>query len=112
MVLKLFASVVQSGKMDRALDLIDRLHLEKSYELAIKLSSGHHRLMDSIEDAKDRKFGRLQDDTLADTPEYTTRRDDDFDVERRITPDARPLKRALVNDPAHDARQVRNRQVY
>jgi chromosome transmission fidelity protein 4 len=108
-VLKLFAEIVQTGKVDRALDLVDRLRLEKSYELAIKLSAGHHKLANLIEDAKEDKFGRA----FADSPEYFTREEDDvIESQRRITPDARPVKRAIVNDSTQGARQVRNRQVY
>lgn len=107
-MLKLFAEIVQSGKLDRALDLIDRLHLEKSYELAIRLSAGHHKLANLVEDAKEDKFGR----GFADSPDYITRGAEDMPSQRRITPDARPVKRGIVNDPTQEARQVRNRQVY
>lgn len=110
-MLKLFAGIVQSGKIDRALDLVDRLHLEKSYELAMKLSAGHHKLMDLIEDAKDHKFGQTYGDDFAESPEYITR-NGDFESQRKITPDARPAKRAIVNDSTDGSRQVRSRQVY
>ena len=34
--LKLFMQIVQSSKVERGLDLAERLHLEKSYYLAVK----------------------------------------------------------------------------
>jgi chromosome transmission fidelity protein 4 len=54
--LKLFAATVEAGKLERALDLVDRLHLEKSYDLAITLADRHDKLADMIEDAKERRF--------------------------------------------------------
>lgn len=54
--LKLFAATVDEGKLETALDLVDRLHLEKSYDLAIRLADRHDKLADMIEDAKERKF--------------------------------------------------------
>lgn len=107
-MLKLFSEVVQSGKLDRALDLVDRLHLEKSYELAIKLSAGYRKLADLIEDAKEDKFGH----GFAESPDYLTHGVEDMEPQRRITPDARPVKRSIVDDPTQAARQVRNRQIY
>lgn len=56
MTLKLFAAMVDANKLERALDLVDRLHLEKSYDLAIRISDRHSRLADLIQDAKDLKF--------------------------------------------------------
>lgn len=60
--LKLFAATVDAGKLEAALDLVDRLHLEKSYDLAIRLADRHDKLADMIEDAKDRKFGIAEGD--------------------------------------------------
>lgn len=107
-MLKLFAEIVQCGKLDRALDLVDRLHLEKSYELAVKLSAGHHKLADLIEDAKEYKFGR----GFADSPDYITRGLGGMEPQQKITPDARPVKRPIIDGPSETERQVRNRQVY
>jgi hypothetical protein len=55
--LKLFAATVDDGKLEAALELVNRLHLEKSYDLAIRLADRHDKLADMIEDAKERKFG-------------------------------------------------------
>lgn len=55
--LKLFAATLDAGKLERCLDLVDRLHLEKSYDLAVKLADRHHKLADLIEAAKEDRFG-------------------------------------------------------
>ena len=47
------------------MDLVDRLHLEKSYDIAITLANRHDKLADLIEDAKERRFAvddDMQDD--------------------------------------------------
>lgn len=54
--MKLFAAFVDGNKLERALDLVDRLHLEMSYDLAIQLAGRHDKLADSIEEAKYRRF--------------------------------------------------------
>jgi len=47
---------VDANKLERALDAVDRLHLEMSYDLAIQIAGRHDKLADLIEGAKDRKF--------------------------------------------------------
>ena len=64
--MKLFASTVDAGKVERALDLVDRLHLEKSYDLAIQLADHQRKLADLIEDAKLQKFSGLAGDEEED----------------------------------------------
>lgn len=59
--LKLFAATVEAGKLERALDLVERLQLEKSYELAMKIADNHDKLVDLIEDVKERKFAALHE---------------------------------------------------
>ena len=55
--LKQFAACVEAGKMERALDLVEqRLHLERSFDLAMRIADRHRKLVDLIEEAKDRKF--------------------------------------------------------
>ena len=68
MTLKLFAAMVDANKLERALDLVDRLHLEKSYDLAIQLADRQHKLADLIEEARDRRFG-ADDDEEEEEPE-------------------------------------------
>jgi chromosome transmission fidelity protein 4 len=57
---------VDAGKLEAALDLIDRLHLETSYNLAIQLADRHHKLADMIEEAKLRRFADNDDDGYDD----------------------------------------------
>ena len=54
--LKLFASMVEAGKLERALDLMERLHLERSFDVAMKIADRHRKLVDRIEQVRDRKF--------------------------------------------------------
>ncbi len=56
--LKLFASVVQAGKVERGFDLIQRLHSEKAMDLAIQMADrvGHRKLSDRIEEVKLQKY--------------------------------------------------------
>lgn len=67
--LKFFASVVEAGKVERALNLVERLNLEKSFDLALKLADNHRKLCDLIEDVKERKFGGGAGD-FADEDDY------------------------------------------
>ena len=50
--------VIQAGKVERGLDLVQRLHLEQSYDIAIQAADrvGHRKLSDRIEEAKLQKF--------------------------------------------------------
>jgi hypothetical protein len=86
---------------------VERLHLEKSFDLAMVLADNHRRLVDLIEDAKERKFGGDDDDdgdSVESPPEYTR------PVERqRISPDGSARKRSLL-DGSDGGRQVRVRQ--
>ena len=56
--LKLFASVVQAGKVERGFDLVQRLHSEKAMDLAIQMADrvGHRKLSDRIEEVKLQKY--------------------------------------------------------
>ncbi len=67
---------MDEGKLEAALDLVDRLHLEKSYDLAIRLADRHDKLADMIEDAKDRKFGIPEGDHVDDDEHDTSFRGD------------------------------------
>jgi chromosome transmission fidelity protein 4 len=48
--------MVEAGKLERALDLVGRLHLEKSFDIAITMADrlNHRSLSDRIEQAKER----------------------------------------------------------
>jgi chromosome transmission fidelity protein 4 len=82
--LKLFAATVDAENLEGALDLVDRLHLEKSFNLAIRLADHHRKLADLIEDAKDRRFAPEEEE---DSPEDTTFMDR-LAPSRQISPDA------------------------
>ena len=119
----MFAAVVEAGKLERALDLVDRLHLEKSFDLAMKIADHHHKLVDLIEEAKERRFGGQDDDEDDDQGAsgdegYSETRGPDMD-RQRITPDAaesRKTKRAFDDIDAvglhGGARQVRSRGAF
>ena len=62
----MFAATVEAGKLERALDLVEKLHLEKSFDLAMRIADAHRKLVDFIEDAKDRKFGVPDDQSYED----------------------------------------------
>jgi len=66
--LKLFMTTVEAGKVERSLDLVDRLHLEKSFDIAIRVADqmNHRNLSDRIEDIKDRKFAEPQEEEEAE----------------------------------------------
>ena len=62
--LKLFSSVVQSSKVERGYDLVQRLHSEKNYDIAIKMADriGHRKLSDCIDAARLRKYPPLDEE--------------------------------------------------
>ena len=74
--LKLFATTVEAGKLERGLDLVDRLHLEKSYDLAMAIAENHTKLVDFIEEAKESRFP-LEDVDDVDEEEQEEDYDDD-----------------------------------
>ena len=105
MTLKLFAAMVDSSKLERALDLVDRLHLEVSYNLAIQIADRHDKLADLIEEARDRKYRAadsedkglddIDDDEIRSdeednqhSPEATISFMDRLAPSRQISPDA------------------------
>ena len=57
---------MEAGKLERALDLVDRLHLEKSYDLAMRIADKYTKLVDLIEDARDNRFPPEEEDGLDD----------------------------------------------
>ena len=59
--------------MERALDLVNRFNLEKTFDLAITLADRNPKLADLIEEARDRKFynDRQHEDVDYDDDEET-----------------------------------------
>jgi chromosome transmission fidelity protein 4 len=110
--LKLFAATVEAGKLERALDLVDRLHLEKSYELAMAIADNHRKLVDLIEDSKDRKFGGHEEDQDVDDYEAES---PDFTEEAgrpRISPDSSSVRNGKRPFEEDATRHVRQKQAY
>jgi len=106
----MFAAVVEAGKVERALDLVYRLHHEKSYDLAMTIADSHRKLVAKIEDIKDAKFGGSDDeedfDETPDFNEHAGRRP-------RISPDSamgRMSKRPFGDDA--ETRHVRQKQSF
>jgi hypothetical protein len=103
----MFASTVEAGKMERALDLVERLHLEKSYELAMAIADSHRKLVDNIEEVKDRKFPPLEyDEEGEESPPFHN----DDNVRSRISPDGSTSRKRSVEET--DERTVRQKPVY
>lgn len=91
--------MVDANKLDRALDLVHRLHLEVSYNLACQIAARHDRLVDAIERARDVKFAEEvysnseQLDPMTDEYEHSseaTRFMDRLTTSQQISPDAAP----------------------
>lgn len=122
MTLKLFMSLADAGKVESALDLVDRLHLEKSFEIAITVSDrlNHRNLSDRIVDKKEARFPAddpmedfAQNDYEAPLEEFTshdapTGEEEVMSPARRISPDgnfSRHPKRSLEDvsgDEGHE----------
>lgn len=63
--LKLFTSFVKSGKVERGFDLSQRLHNEKSFDIAINMAdrAGHRKLSDRIEEVKNQRYPPIYEDS-------------------------------------------------
>ena len=106
----MFTAIVEAGKLERALDLVERLHLEKSFEIAMTIADHHRKLVDLIEDVKERRFSSMMMEYTADdespmdsAPMTSFRRP-------KISPDnSSLLKRSLQNE---EMRHVRPKKSY
>jgi chromosome transmission fidelity protein 4 len=93
--LKLFISMAEAGKVERALDLSRRLHLEQSFDIAMTVAdqTNLRKLSDKIFTIKEERFNN----ELSDDEEEEVARDFDADYEsdyepssqgqRKVTPD-------------------------
>jgi chromosome transmission fidelity protein 4 len=99
----MFAATVEAGKLERALDLVERLHLEKSFQFAMTIADGHRRLVDLIEDAKDRRFA-AEDSNDSEEENYRASTKIGFS---RISPDSTYRKHQLPSELGDHVRQVR-----
>jgi len=102
--LKLFHATVSAGKLERALDLCERLHLEKSFEIASRVAdmANYRNLADRIDEAKERKYPidmKPFDDV--DLHGEVGHKDSDFDEEsgsQRISPENDRLRNRSFDD--------------
>lgn len=121
--LKLFSSVVKSGMVERGYDLVQRLHSEKSYDIAIKMADriGHRKLSDRIDELKLRKFPPLdeeeEEEAFDDAASYESdmhrgRRSEGFDDrEPVVTTRQQQMERMMrgISPDNHTPRQRRSR---
>eukprot|EP00986_Skeletonema_menzelii_P009168 scaffold4092_cov150-Skeletonema_menzelii.AAC.3 len=88
--LKLFNTFITARKVERALDLANRFHTEKTYDIAIMAADRMNlgRLCEKLEDMKNQKFPPI-DEGFGDEDSYDSgmdeRRSDRFDDEPKIT---------------------------
>jgi hypothetical protein len=66
---------IEEGKLERAFDLVKRLHLEKSFDIVMSLADNHRNLVERIEAEKQNKFvpsydgsSSEEDDTVTHKP--------------------------------------------
>jgi len=94
--LKLFFSFLSAGKTERGLDMVNRLHLEKSFDIAFTAADrlGHQRLGDRIFAKKNEKFkeddfddNQSYDESIMSASERHHRRDDESIMSSVITPE-------------------------
>jgi hypothetical protein len=87
--LKMFAFLIETGKLERALDLVHRLHFEKSFDIAMTIADKHRKLVSLIEQVKGRKFPEVVDE---EEDEYiddeSVIRTTEIDDRKRISPDS------------------------
>jgi len=122
--LKLFAATVEAGKLERALDLVHRFQLEKSYEIAMVIADKHDKLVDFIEEAKENRFSvdiqeEAGNEEFSDDGGYdeenngnSSPQGDLYRVTQKISPDAdhaSKAKRSLDSTPDRLGRDVRSR---
>lgn len=90
---------MKTGKLERALSIIHRLHLERSFDIAIQASDklGHRKLSDLIEDIKMERFPPVDDDNLfdGDNSINSRERSDSYD-EASVTSDPREQREVKV----------------
>lgn len=113
---------MDANKVERALDLVDRLHLEMSYDLAIQLAGRHDKLADLIEGAKDRKFrSEPEVDRLEDEDELSTEGEDNQHspeatkfmdrLAPQISPEAEPSVKRNVRSNAFQQMMTKKQRV-
>jgi len=106
--LKLFVEFMQGGKLERALDLTQRLHLEKSFDIAADISDrmNHQDFSDRIIDAKEDRFQAPQDDedSLEDVEDNMS-----IASTNPTRPPLNPMKRSRYQEDVTPMRKVKQR---
>merc|ERR1712106_209760 len=102
--LKLYFEAVRANQTEMALDLVGRLHKEKSYDVALKAADRMNRvqLSEEIEKKRDDKFGVMEEE------------EDYFEEEDGYYSDEQPHRRTTSttndtpNSSTHSSSQLRN----
>ena len=93
------------------MDLVERLHLEKSFEIAMTIADNHRKLVDFIEHVKDRRFPLVIMDYDADDDndrtDFATDLTEFHHNRSRISPENNSIPKRTLED-SH-ARQVRTK---
>ena len=105
--LKLFISMAEAGKVERALDLSRRLHLEKSFDIAMTVAdqTNLRKLSDRVFTIKEERFyNDLSDDEDGVVRESEADYESDYEQSsqgfRKVTPDI--SKKAVDRHRVHD----------
>jgi len=119
--IKLFAAMVDAGKFDSALELVSRLHSEKSYDIAIRYADRHNsKLATGVEREMELKFGSEEsDDYDVEQQDYNqddegfsntfVKRSEDINS-KQISPDSgRTQKRSMKLQQTADIENKRHR---
>lgn len=108
--IKTLAAYIEEGKLERALDLVKRLHLEKSFDIVMALCDNHRNLVALIEAAKEKKFASTTDDgsnSSSEDEDYAgTHEPRSYNDGRHITPETRDKR---STEGAEHGRSVRSR---
>ena len=100
--MKLFAGMMDEGKVERALDLVDRLHLPKSYVIAARMAEHNRKVANLIDDAKYKNFPHEEVDSLDDTMDRV--------VCNSSSPEASDDDPQIVTPVANQPLQKRNKE--
>lgn len=104
--IKTIAVNIEEGKLERALDLVKRLHLEKSYDIVMALADRHRDLVERIEKVKEWKFAGDDGTGSSSDEEDTKTHELNSYSGRQITPEVNDKR---IWEGGDDGRRVRFR---
>jgi len=114
--LKLYFSLAKSGKLERALDVTNRLRLEKSFDIAIKAADqlNHRTLSDRVHELQEDKFCSLHEEVeYSDDEENRFQQSEDetsYADTHRVSPDVHSSRnKRKVNELNSQTRYVEPR---